>query len=186
MARIDLFLVRHGEAAAGYAEHRDPGLSPLGAKQAAFAAQRLTALNLSAPQLLASPLARAQETAAPFAEALGLRPQLETRISEIPAPDEALEARAPWLREVMAGTVDALPPAQQAWRQGLIACLCEAKAPSVFFSHFVAINLAVGAATDSAAMVSFRPGNGSITHLQTDGERLYLVALGEEADSVVN
>ena len=44
MARIDLFLVRHGEAAAGYAEHRDPGLSPLGAEQAALAAQRLTAL----------------------------------------------------------------------------------------------------------------------------------------------
>lgn len=185
MAPIDLFLVRHGEAAAGYAEHRDPGLSPLGAQQAALAAQRLTALNLSAPQVLASPLARAQETAAPFAEALGLRPQLETRISEIPAPDEALEARAPWLREVMAGTVDALP-AQQAWRDGLIACLCEATAPTVFFSHFVAINLAVGAATGSAAMVSFRPGNGSITHLRTDGDRLYLVALGDEADSVVN
>ena len=106
MARIDLFLVRHGEAAAGYAQHRDPGLSTLGAEQAAVAAQRLTALNLSAPKLLASPLARAQETAAPFAETLGLRPQLETRISEIPAPDEALEARAPWLREVMAGTVE--------------------------------------------------------------------------------
>jgi hypothetical protein len=35
-------------------------------------------------------------------------------------------------------------------------------------------------------MVSFRPGNGSITHLRTDGDRLYLVALGDEADSVVN
>ena len=42
MARIDLFLVRHGEAAAGYAQHRDPGLSTLGAEQAAVAAQRLT------------------------------------------------------------------------------------------------------------------------------------------------
>ena len=186
MARIDLFLVRHGEAAAGYAQHRDPGLSDLGAKQAALAAQRLTALNLDAPKILASPLARAQETAAPFAAALGLRPQLETRISEIPAPNEALEARAPWLREIMAGTVEGLPPAQQTWRQGLIACLREAPAPSVFFSHFVAINLAVGAATGSAAMVSFRPGNGSITQLQTDGERLDLVALGDEADSVVN
>ena len=186
MARIDLFLVRHGEAAAGYAQHRDPGLSALGAEQATLAAERLAALNLNAPRVLASPLARAQETAAPFAKALGLRPQLETRISEIPAPHEALEARAPWLREVMAGTVEGLPPAQQAWRSALLACLCEATAPSVFFSHFVAINLAVGAAKGSPAMVSFRPGNGSITHLQTDGERLYLVALGDEADSVVN
>jgi broad specificity phosphatase PhoE len=186
MARIDLFLVRHGEAAAGYADHRDPGLSPHGAQQAALAAQRLAALNLDAPQVLASPLARAQETAAPFAETLSLQPQLEARISEIPAPDEALQARAPWLREVMAGTVEGLPPAQQAWRDALIACLCEAAAPTVFFSHFVAINLAVGAATGSAAMVSFRPGNGSITHLQTDGNRLYLVTLGDEADSVVN
>ena len=186
MARIDLFLVRHGEAAAGYAQHRDPGLSTLGAEQAAVAAQRLTALNLSAPKVLASPLARAQETAAPFAETLGLRPQLETRISEIPAPDEALEARAPWLLKVMAGTVEGLPPAQQAWRGALLTCLCEATAPSVFFSHFVAINLAVGAATGSSAMVSFRPGNGSITHLQTDGSQLYLIGLGDEADSVVN
>ena len=45
------------------------------------------------------------------------------------------------------------------------------------FSHFVAINLAVGAATGSSAMVSFRPGNGSITHLQTDGSQLYLIGL---------
>lgn len=186
MARIDLFLVRHGEAAAGYAQHRDPGLSALGTEQAILAAQRLEAMNLSAPRVLASPLARAQETAAPFAETLSLRPQLETRISEIPAPDEALEARAPWLRKVMAGSVAGLPPAQQAWRDALLACLCEATAPTVFFSHFVAINLAVGAATASSAMVSFRPGNGSITHLQTDGDRLYLVALGDEADSVVN
>ena len=186
MGRIDLYLVRHGEAAAGYAEHRDPGLSALGHAQARDAADALLGRGLGEAQIVSSPLARAQETAAPFAAALGLRPQLETRISEIPAPDEALEARAPWLREIMAGTVEGLPPAQQTWRQGLIACLREAPAPSVFFSHFVAINLAVGAATGSAAMVSFRPGNGSITHLQTDGERLYLVALGDEADSVVN
>ncbi len=186
MGRIDLYLVRHVEAAAGYAEHRDPGLSALGHAQARDAADALLGRGLGEAQIVSSPLARAQETAAPFAAALKATPLLEPRISEIPAPDEALSERSRWLASVMAGTTDALPPTQAAWRRALMAAQCERSETTVLFSHFVAINLAVGAASGSTAMVSFRPGNGSITHLQTDGERLYLVALGAEAASVVN
>ena len=55
---------------------------------------------------------------------------------------------------------------------------------TVVVTHFVAINVAVGAATGDDRLVCFRPDNCSRTVLDNDGGRLRLVELGAEVDAV--
>ncbi len=63
MPRITM--VRHGQAAAGFSDDLDPGLSALGREQADAAAAALAPIG---PQpIIASPLRRCRETAAPLA-----------------------------------------------------------------------------------------------------------------------
>ena len=86
----------------------------------------------------------------------------------------------------MAGAWHDLPPNLKAWREALIDCVVSAPSDCVMFSHFVAINLLVGAANDNPAMVSFRPDNASITRFQSDGLTLTVLGLGEQAQTHVN
>lgn len=179
-----IYLVRHGEAAAGFSSHTDPGLSERGRAEAEVAAQILAPL--PGIRLYSSPLRRAQETAAPLAALTGASISLEPRLAEIPSPTSDLEERARWLGGVMSGSWTDLPAALQDFRRGIIDCLCEQPGDAVFFSHFVAINLAVGAAMDDARMVVFRPANASITQLETTPEGLQVLQLGDEAQTRVN
>lgn len=179
-----IYLVRHGEAAASFAGHADPGLSERGKSEAALAAEQLAHLN--AAQLLSSPLRRAQETAQALCQRLGKTLQIEPRVAEIPSPTADLAERARWLGGIMAGAWTDLPVELQGFRQGIIDCLCEQPTDTVIFSHFVAINLAVGAATDDPQMVIFRPANASITQIEVKSGRLSVVELGNEAQSKIN
>ena len=83
---MDIFLVRHGEAAAAWGQSGDPGLSELGRQQASAAAQQLLTLVDTDTQLFSSPLARAQETAEPLASALGVAVSIDDAFRELPAP----------------------------------------------------------------------------------------------------
>ena len=56
---------------------------------------------------------------------------------------------------------------------------------AVIFSHFIAINVAVGHATGEDRVRVFRPDNGSITTFETDGGTLRLITLGREAETEV-
>lgn len=171
-----LFLVRHGEPAAGWGEAADPGLSALGAGQARGAAQRLRAEGLS--RALTSPLQRCRETAAPF-EALTIPALLTPAVAEVPTP-AGLSDRPAWLKGVMAGRW-ADQPGLAPWRAAIVETLLAQTEDIAVFSHFVAINVAVGAALGRDDAVVFRPGHCSITVLETDGASLKLLALGEEA-----
>ena len=64
-----IYFVRHGEAAAGWGEHPDPGLSDKGWIQAEAVAKRLIGLDIQ--QVFTSPMARCQETASAFADLAG-------------------------------------------------------------------------------------------------------------------
>ena len=57
-----LYLVRHGKAAAGFGEARDPGLDPVGHQQAAAMAAALAPLGPT--PLVVSAMRRTRETAA--------------------------------------------------------------------------------------------------------------------------
>jgi broad specificity phosphatase PhoE len=182
MAKI--YLVRHGRAASGWGLEKDPGLDELGRSQAKAAAQKL------APRgpfpIITSPLKRARETAAPLAEIWQSETRIEPRAGEIPFPSETPINRVGWLKEVMAGHWSNLDRKLRAWRQDVIQTICSITPDSVIFSHFIAINVAVGFAVEDDRVVIFRPDNASITILETKADRINLIRRGDEADTRVN
>ena len=181
-----IYLVRHGRAAAGFGAHADPGLDDVGRGQADRAAGRLAGEIGGPVPIYTSPLARARETAAPLAARWGVDAVVEERVAEIPSPTEDLRQRAHWLAGVMAGRWTDLPAELRAWRQRMIDCVLAFDGDSVVFCHFVAINVLVGAATGAEALITFRPDNGSVTRIGTDGGRLSLIERGAEASTTVN
>jgi broad specificity phosphatase PhoE len=179
-----LFLVRHGRAAAGFDSHHDPGLDDLGREQAAHTAAVLAPLGPLA--IYSSPLARAQQTAIPLAQRWGVEPLIEHRVAEIPSPTADLAERAAWLRDAMQGRWRALPGELQRWRHSLIERLLDIDEDSVVFCHYIAINVAVGAALADDRLVCFRPDNGSITRVANNDRRLRVIELGRESVTLVN
>jgi len=174
-------LVRHGDAAAHWSEHADPGLSELGQAQARHLAVSLAPLGPL--PVFTSPMRRCRETAAPLAESWGVTAIVEPRVSEIEAPGHDVATRGPWLSEVLSKTWPELPAAQQAWRDGVVECLLALDKPCVVVTHFVAINAAIGAAMVDDRVVCHRVGNCTTTMLETDGTSLMVVALPAEPDA---
>lgn len=179
-----LYLVRHGRAASGWGLENDPGLDELGQTQAKAAAQRLAPLGPL--NIITSPLKRARETATPLAEMWQVEPRIEPRIGEIRFPLETPTDRIRWLKDLMIDKWSNLDRNLLAWRQDVIETLCSIRAESVIFSHFIAINVAVGFAVGDDRVVSFKPDNTAITILETRDNDIILVKRGDEADSQVN
>jgi broad specificity phosphatase PhoE len=181
VAAVVVTLIRHGEAAAGWGDDPDPGLSERGRAQAEAMA---AALAPSGPlPILVSPLRRTRETAAPLEAAWDVTARVEPAVGEIVAPAEAsgLEARSTWLRSAMAGRWDDLDDERQRWRTAVADALLSLTEDTVVVTHFVAINAAVGAATGDDRVVSFSPGNCSRTTFEVADGRLRLVDLGSSA-----
>ena len=181
-----IFLVRHGRAAAGFGVHRDPGLDDVGREQAAHAARELARMLPEPVPVCVSPLARTRETATPLVAMWGVQPTVEERIAEIPSPTTNLRERAAWLRDVMRGKWVDLEPPLLKWRLAMIEWALAQETDVVAFSHFLAINVLVGAAREEDDLITCAPDNGSITRLDNSGGRLTLVALGREARTRVN
>lgn len=85
---MELLLIRHGrptrdDGSDGANGPADPGLSPVGRQQAAALADWLAAEPIDA--IYSSPMRRAQETAAPLADQLGLKVTPEADIAEYDA-----------------------------------------------------------------------------------------------------
>jgi broad specificity phosphatase PhoE len=179
-----LYLVRHGKATAGWGIEKDPGLDELGLAQAGAAAQQLAPLGPL--PIITSPLTRTRKTARPLAEIWGVEPQVEHRVGEIRFPSDTPAERVHWLKEVMIDQWPNLDRDLRQWRKKVIEALASIDTDTVVFTHYIAINVAVGYATEDDRVVCFRPDNASITVLETNGYRLSLVKLGEEADTRVN
>ena len=175
---VRIYLVRHGKAAASWAEDFDPGLDSLGKAQAKATAKALA--HLGPLHVMASPLLRAKETAKPLAEIWDCTPRIEERVGEIPSPTTDLTGRAQWLQRVMGESWSNLGEDLHAWRQDVIDVLLGLDGDSVVFTHFIAINVVVGAATGDDRVVSFWPDNGSITIVESDGSSLRLIERGDE------
>lgn len=190
MARI--YMIRHGRPSATWGEHADPdpGLDDTGQRQARAAAETLKALpEAERPRrVLSSPLRRCQETAAPFADAIGVPLEIDERVGEIPSPAAlSQEERGPWLRNAfqshwadVKGDID-----YDAWRAEVGACLSGLEGNTAVFSHFVAINAAIACVTGEPTVLTFRPDHCSITVFDVENGRLRLVERGPEAATQV-
>jgi broad specificity phosphatase PhoE len=175
-----IYLVRHAEPAALWGAHPDPGLSELGHSQAHAAAKYLAALG--ARSLVTSPLARCRETAMALEAMLGVQAMVNRAVAEIPVPPEVTDHRT-WLMSAMNGHwSDAhVGAALVTWRRGVAAALLELAEDTIIFSHFVAINAAVGVAMGSDKVTVFKPGHASITVLKVVDGALAIVELGQES-----
>ena len=177
-AMVRLYLVRHGKAAASFAEAHDPGLDAAGAAQAEALAERLGPLGPL--PIITSPLRRTRETAAPLERHWRFTARVEPAVGEIPSPMDEPELRGAWLRRVMASGWPAQPDDLRAWRQEVVDTLRGLARPTVVVTHFIAINAAVGAAESDDRVVCFEPDHCSITVLDVEDGRLRLVRRGAE------
>lgn len=173
-----IFLVRHGEAAAGWGDHPDPGLSDLGLKQAEAAASLLA--GLGAVSAVSSPMQRCRETAQPFEAQGGLTATVVAQVSEIDTPPDVTD-RVSWLRGLMARTWTEAGPAFRAWRAEMATTVNDLPDGTAVFSHFVAINALTGFLEGDDRVTVFRPGHCSITRLERRAGVLRVAEYGSEA-----
>jgi broad specificity phosphatase PhoE len=179
-----LYLVRHGRAAAGWDTDPDPGLDEIGVRQAASVAIRLAPLGPL--PVFTSPLLRCRETAAPLAAAWKVEPIVEPGVAEIPSPEGiAMADRTDWLREAMGGTWGDLGQRYVEFRDQVVQTVNGIADDSVVFSHFIAINAAIGAALGDDRLVVRSLDNCSVTVVEVVDGALQLVEGGHEADTLI-
>ena len=176
---VRLYLVRHGHAAATFAEARDPGLDPAGTAQAEAMAARLAPLGPLA--IVASPLRRTRETAVPLERLWRRAARIEPAVAEIPSPEPGLAERGEWLRAVMARRWSEVSADLRSWRRGVVDALSAIAETSVVVSHYIAINVAVGEAIADDRVVGFAPDNCSVTIVDIEHGTFRLVERGAEA-----
>ena len=188
MSRIHM--IRHGRPASTWGDaDQDPGLDAVGAEQARAVAQALLALsaNERPTRVVSSPLRRCRETAQPLADALGVVVEIDPRVGEIPTPAAlAAEARPGWLRQAFQGKWSEIQGDLDyvAWTREVAEGVASHPGAAVF-SHFVALNAAVSAATGGGAVAAFRPDHVSVTVFDLVDGALILVDKGREASTQV-
>lgn len=182
MTRV--FLIRHGEPAAGFGEADDPGLTETGRAQADAAARALA--RLGPLKIVSSPMQRCRETAAPFGALSSVDISIDVRVSEVATPPGVAD-RMDWLRQTFpwrenaVGTIwPALPPLLWAWRADVLAALTDRREDCAVFTHFIAINAIVGAALGRAETIVCRPDHASVTEMRIEDGVLKLIELGAE------
>ena len=188
MQPIQIALVRHGRASAGWDTAVDPGLDELGRKQAEDAAKKLDQIFAGQQiEIISSPLLRCQQTAKPFAELRNAPVWVSAEVAEIPSPvGVEMSGRVDWLREVMKGRWSDLDDNYLAFRDRLVEFVRAIEHDTVIFSHFVAINAVVGSLTNDDRLVIRSLDNCSVTLLECDANgKLRIAQSGHEADTLI-
>jgi len=117
----------------------------------------------------------------PLARTWQREPTIEPRVGEIPSPPGMrLEDRADWLRTFMQASWSGSGTELLSWREALIAALLAQTRDTVIFSHFVAINAAMGAAMGDDRIRLFSPDNCSVTVFEVTDGTLRLAEKGRE------
>jgi broad specificity phosphatase PhoE len=184
-----LYLVRHAKPAAAWGETADAGLDETGHTQARRAAEELLALGRKLP-ILSSPLKRCRETAKPLAALWNSVVEILPAVAEIPSPPLSAAAKQQWLANGMLGDWSQLQasapigsPDYSVWRNDMLAALRALPGDAVIFSHYIAINVILGAAQNSEKVIVFRPGHASITQVEVTPDAVRVIKLGREAEA---
>jgi broad specificity phosphatase PhoE len=137
--------------------------------------------------IVTSPLRRCQETAAALASRWNVTPVIDAAVAEIPSPvGVPMGERVAWLRQAMAGEWAALGARYTDYRDAVAAWITACAEDTIVFSHFVAINAAIGAATGDDRLVIASLDNCSVTTFGIDETGgLRLVEVGAEADTLI-
>ena len=189
MSRV--YLIRHAKPSATWGgDDDDPGLDAQGRLQAAEGArtrcwrcrpdQRPT-------RVVSSPLRRCQETARPFAQAIGVTVEIDPAVGEIPTPSAlSPEDRGPWLRAAFVGDWADIKGDldYDAWRRAALKAVASRENAAVF-SHFVAINAVLTALANEPQVITLRPDHASISVFELTGGVLSVVERGPEAQTQV-
>ena len=178
-----IYLIRHGQAEAGWSEQRDPGLDDTGRRQAEKAARAL--LDRGPLPILVSPLRRARETAHEFEMLWRAPATVESRVAEIPSPGMTLAERGDWLRSLMKQRWEDLDETIQSWRRAAIQSLLEISGDTVVVSHFMVVNAVVSWVRGEERVVCCHPVQGSRTTLERDGDSFRVLEIGVEGTSTV-
>ena len=181
----DIWLVRHGEAAASFDQDTDPPLSDLGREQAARSADRLSRCVPDDAQLLSSPKLRAVQTGEPFAVLRKSALDVDRRFIELPSPGD-LNERKDWIQRVLKGRWSELPESVHDWQRDIVTTIQALRAPTVIFSHFLVINTVAAHMSGEDAVLQCLPANGSVHHLRVEEGSWQWVERGEMLQSVVN
>ena len=185
-------MIRHGKPLSTWGDSGadpDPGLDEAGWAQAEAAAAGLLSLPaaLRPTRVVSSPLRWCRETARPLADRLGVEVVIEPGVAEIPTPTGLSAADRPaWLRNAFGGVWADIPGDRDyADWAAAVAAACARHPGSAVFSHFVAINAAVGAAQGDPKVRQFEPGHASITTFSIVDGRLRLERQGAAAATQV-
>ncbi|MEM1036020.1 MAG: histidine phosphatase family protein [Pseudomonadota bacterium] len=176
-------LIRHGEAAAKWGDHPDPGLSEQGRAQAEAVGAVLSGAVVR--QILTSPMQRCQETAQPLCRSLNLQARITPQVSEIPTPYDLKTDRVTWLRGLMSGVWSDAEPIVQDWRSDLLKTIQSLPDNTVVFTHFVAINAIVSELEGRHETTVFKPTYCSQTILERVDDTLRVKSRGPEAETRV-
>ena len=185
---IQIALVRHGRASAGWDTALDPELDDLGHSQARGVANKLDQIFVGKDvEIVSSPLVRCRQTASAFAKLRALPVRVCAEVTEIPSPvGVEMSGRVDWLREVMKGRWSDLDKNYLAFRDGLVEFVRAIEHDTVIFSHFVAINAVIGALTNNDRLVIRSLDNCSLTLLECDTKgKLRVAQSGHEADTLI-
>ena len=185
---LQIALVRHGRASAGWDSALDPEIDELGRSQANHAAVELDQIFVGQQiEIISSPLLRCQQTAEALAKLCGGKIQIANQVAEIPSPvGVEMRDRVDWLRVAMQGTWADLGDDYVAFRNRCVDFVRELNSNTVVFSHFIAINAVVGALLDDDRLVIRKLDNCSITLLERDSAgNLRIAQSGHEADTLI-
>ena len=141
--------MRHGQPLARYDQDHDPGLDDVGRAQAEAAAAGLAPLGPL--PVVTSPLRRTRETAMPFERQWEVTASVQPAVGEIESPTDDLAERSAWLGEIVRGgrRWAELDDERCRWRDGVVGALLALEVDTVVVTHYIAINAAVGVATDA-------------------------------------
>ena len=145
---MNIYLVRHGEAAALWDQHNDPGLSEIGKQQAAAAAKKLHSSIHEPVQIISSPMLRTQQTAAPLTQLLQYPVSINNAFREVPNLSQLSERRI-WLLQFMIQQWSGQPKIISQWRDALLRELEDLQVPTIIFTHFLVMNAIVGKLIES-------------------------------------
>jgi 2,3-bisphosphoglycerate-dependent phosphoglycerate mutase len=185
MSQSHIILVRHGEAAASWSDHPDPGLSKEGGSQAKNTGNELVNEILKY-QLISSPKKRAVETMEIMIGGQDQTFAMDQRFIEIPSDNVMPEKKQNWLIEIFKAPIEDLPGSIKAWRNNLIRWVNEANGGFIITTHFMVINAVVSSLTNSKAISYFHPGYASRTEIWMRNGKLEKLVLGDAKKTVIN